>query len=77
MTNKKTWLLTVALNFTYEMEIECDEDTADLIVEYPSKKNTLPPEILENIEQAGDYGKLVDDYAEVVEIEDADCWRCV
>ena len=77
MENKKTWLLTVALNFTYEMGIECDEDTADLIANYPVNKNKLPPEILGKIEQAGDYGKLVDDYVEVVEIEESDCWGCV
>lgn len=68
--DKKQWLVTIALNFTYEVKIECDEETADKIAVYPTDKKSLPPDILEKIEQAGDYGKLIEDDAEVIEVEE-------
>ena len=72
---KKERLLTIALHYTYEVGLECDDDTAKIIEGYPRDREKLPLEILEKIEEAGDHGKLVDDFAEVVEVEDCNLWE--
>ncbi|NCO74162.1 MAG: hypothetical protein GW856_02725 [Cyanobacteria bacterium] len=66
-----TILATIALNLAYEIEIEGNISLED-IRNYPKSRGKLPIEILSKIENPKQYGQLVDQFVEVIEVIDLD-----
>lgn len=68
----RTILGTIALNLTYEIELEGNISIDD-IRNYPKSKDKLPIEIVNKIENPKEHGgELVDRFVEVLEIVDVD-----